>query len=323
MAKKIFVTRKIPNVGIKMLQEKGFILDIYPKDEILAHRKLLGILKKGNYDGVLSLLTDNIDARVFDVSPSVKIFANYATGFDNIDLVEAKKRGVTVTNAPSDVASESVAEHAIALTLALAARIVEANEFVRKGKYKGWEPMGFIGEDVLGRTLGIVGVGRIGSRVAHYAKGLGLDVIYTDIARNDRLEKECGAIFCSSVEEFLKKADVVSLHTPLLDSTRHLINEARLKMMKPTAYLINTSRGPVVDEKALVVALQNKTIAGAGLDVFEFEPKLSAGLSKLSNVILTPHIASASIEARNDMSVIAAQNIIDFFDGKTPKNKVA
>jgi len=322
MAQKIFVTRKIPDVGIKMLQDKGFAVDIYPKDEILSHKKLLGILKKGDYDGVISLITDSIDKSIFDIAPSVKIFSNYATGFDNIDLVEAKKHAVTITNAPSDIASESVAEHAIALMLTLAARIVEANEFVRKGKYKGWDPMGFIGEDILGKTLGIIGVGRIGSRVAHYAKGLGLNIIYSDVARNDNLEKECGAVFCNSVEELLPKSDFVSIHVPLMDSTHHLINEARLKLMKRTAFLINTSRGPVIDEKALVTALQNKTIAGAGLDVFEFEPKLSAGLSKLSNVVLTPHIASASIEARNDMSVIAAQNIIDFFDGKTPKNRI-
>ncbi len=323
MSKKIFVTRRIPQVGLDMLTQKGFEMDIYPKDEILPRKKLLSILKKGNYDGVLSLITDNIDASVFSAAGAVKIFANYGTGFDNIDLAEAKRRGVTITNAPSDTASEAVAEHAIALTLALAAQIVDGDEFMRKNKYRGWDPMGFIGTDILGKTLGIVGVGRIGSRVAHYARGLGLNVTYTDIARNGQLEKDCGAIFCSSVEELLPKADVVSLHTPLLDSTRHLINENRLKMMKPTAFLINTSRGPVIDEKALVTALQNKTIAGAGLDVFEFEPKLSQGLSKLSNVVLTPHIASASIEARNQMSVIAAQNIIDFFDGKTPKNKVA
>ena len=305
-----------------MLKQKGFEVDIYPKDEILPHKELIKILKKGNYDGVLSLITDNIDASVFSAASTVKIFANYATGFDNIDTVEAKKRSITVTNAPSEIASEAVAEHAIALMLALAAQIVKGDEFMRKNKYKGWNPMGFIGTDILGKTLGIVGVGRIGGRVAHYAKGLGLNIIYTDVARNELLEKECGAVFYASVEELLPKADVVSLHTPLLDSTRHLINEDRLKTMKRTAFLINTSRGPVVDEKALVVALRNKTIAGAGLDVFEFEPKLSAGLSKLPNVVLTPHIASASIEARNDMAVIAVQNIVDFFDGKTPKNKI-
>jgi len=322
MNKKIFVTRRIPDIGIKMLEDRGYTVEIYPKDEIIGQKKLIKTLKKGNYDGVLSLLTDNVDASVFNAAPTVKIFANYATGFDNIDLVEAKKRGVIVTNAPSDIASEAVSEHAIALMLTLAARIVESDKFMRLGKYKGWEPMGFVGTDILGKTLGIVGVGRIGSRVAHYAKGLGLNIVYTDVVRNAKLEQDCGAIFCASIEELLPKADVVSLHTPLLDSTRHLINETRLKLMKPTSFLINTSRGPVVDEKALVSALQNKTIAGAGLDVFEFEPKLSAGLSKLSNVVLTPHIASASIEARDEMSEIAAQNIIDFFDGKEPKNKV-
>ena len=169
--------------------------------------------------------------------PRSNMYANYATGFDNIDLVEAKKRGIAVANAPAPQTSESVAEHALALALALAARIVEADEFMRKGKYKGWDPMLFIGMDVLGKTLGIVGVGRIGGKVAHYASGLGLNVIYTDVVRNEQIEKEGGAVYCASLEELLPKADIISIHVPLLDSTHHLINETRLKLMKPTAFL--------------------------------------------------------------------------------------
>ncbi len=320
MTKKIFVTRKIPDIGIKMLADKGYQLEIYPKDEILSQRDLIKNLKNGNYDGVLSLLTDKIDASVFDVAPSVKIYANYATGFDNIDLVEAKKRGIVITNAPAEQTSESVAEHAIALMLALAGRIVEADQFVRDGKYKGWAPMNFIGTDIIGKTLGLIGAGRIGERVAHYAQGLGMRIIYTDVVRNSRIEENCGATYCVSPEEVLQRADVISLHVPLMDSTKHLINEARLKMMKPTSFLINTSRGPVIDEVALEKCLREEIIAGAALDVFEFEPNISKGLIKLQNVILTPHIASASIETRNQMAELAAQNIIDFFDGKMPKN---
>jgi len=319
---KIFITRKITDVGVKLLQDKGYTVDVYGKDRVMSQKELIKTLKKGAYDGVVSLLTDKIDAAVFDAAPSVKIFANYASGFDNIDVVEAKKRGIAVSNAPAPQTSESVAEHALALALALAARIVEADEFMRKGKYKGWDPMLFIGMDVLGKTLGIVGVGRIGGKVAHYASGLGLKVIYTDVARNDEIEKESGAVFCDSVDELLKKADIVSLHVPLMDSTRHLINEARLKMMKPTAFLVNTSRGPVIDEIALTKALKDKTIAGAALDVFEFEPKITPGLAKLPNVILTPHIASASLQTRDEMSEMAANNIIDFFEGRTPTNSV-
>ena len=322
MSKRVFITRRIPDIGVDMLKAKGYAADVYPEDRILTHKKLVDILKKGSYDAVLCLLTDAIDAAVFDSAPSVKLYANYASGYDNIDVAEAKRRGITVTNAPADLTSEAVAEHTIALILALAARIVEADEFVRLGKYKGWSPMNFIGTDILGKTLGLIGAGRIGERVAYYSKGLGMKIIYTDVVRNDRIEKEYGAVYRGSVEEVLQAADVISLHVPLLDSTRHLINEARLRLMKPTGFLINTSRGPVVDEKALAEALKEKTIAGAALDVFEFEPKTVPGLAKLDNVILTPHIASASIEARDQMAEIAAQNIIDFFEGGKPRNIV-
>ena len=322
MNKRIYVTRKIPDVGIKMLRDKGYEVEIYPRDRVMSQKELIKALKKAPYDAVLSLLTDKIDAKVFDAAPTVKMYANYATGFDNIDIALAKGRGIAVSNAPSDVASEAVAEHAIALSLALAARIVEADRFMRAGKYKGWEPMLFVGEDLLGKTLGLIGAGRIGSRVARYAKGLDMKVLYTDTARNEKLEQETGAIWRASADELLPEADIVSLHVPLFDSTRHLMNEARLKLMKRTAYLVNTSRGPVVDEFALKAALDEGVISGAALDVFEFEPKVTPGLDTLCNVILTPHIASASVEARDDMAVIAANNVIDFFEGRSPRNEV-
>ncbi|MEK7579448.1 MAG: D-glycerate dehydrogenase [Patescibacteria group bacterium] len=322
MSKTIFVTRRIPDIGIQMLNEKQYTVDIYPKDSPISQKELISYLRKKPYDAVLSLLTDTIDAKVFDAAPSVRLYANYAVGFDNIDIVETKKRGITVTNAPAPLSSEAVAEHTIALMLSLAARIVEADESVRRGKFKGWAPMHFVGTDLLGKTLGLIGAGRIGERVAFYAKALGLKIIYTDIARNERIEKKYDAVFCTSPEEVLQKADVVSLHVPLLDSTRHLINEERLRLMKPTGLLINTSRGAVVDEKALEKVLREGRIGGAALDVFEFEPKTVPGLTKLQNIILTPHIASASVDARNQMAEVAVQNIIDFFDGKTPKNVV-
>ena len=322
MSKSIFITGKIPEVGIRMLMEKGYTVDINPKNSIATQKQIISFLKKKPYDAVLTLLTDPIAMAVFDAAPSVKLYANYATGFDNIDIVEAKKRGIKVTNAPTDMSTEAVAEHTIALMFALAARIVEADEFVRRGKYKGWQAMNFIGTDILGKTLGLIGAGRIGERVAYYCKGLGMKIIYSDVVRNDRLEKEYGASYCGSVEEALKTADIVSLHVPLLDSTKHLINEARLRLMKPTSFLINTSRGPVVDEEALEKALKQRIISGAALDVFEFEPKITSGLTKLDNVILTPHIASASMEARNQMAEIAVQNIIDFLESGKPNNIV-
>jgi lactate dehydrogenase-like 2-hydroxyacid dehydrogenase len=288
----------------------------------MSHEELTDTLKKGNYDVVLCLLTDKIDASIYDASPAVKLYVNYATGYDNVDLVEAKNRGIVIANAPANLSAEAVAEHAIALMLSLSARIVEADKYVREGKYKGWAPMNFIGTDILGKTIGIVGAGRIGGRVAHYAKGLGLNVLYTDVERNEQIEKDIGAIFVNTIDELLPKVDVVSLHVPLLDSTKHLMNEARFKLMKSTAFLINTSRGPVIDEKALVQALKEKVIAGAGLDVFEFEPELAPGLVDLPNAVLTPHIASASTATRHQMAEIAVNNIIDFFEGKTPRNIV-
>ncbi|MCX6753236.1 MAG: D-glycerate dehydrogenase [Candidatus Nomurabacteria bacterium] len=322
MNKKIFITRKIPDLGITLLKNKGYEVDVYSKNRIMPQKELISILKKKDYDAVLCLLTDKIDAKVYDAAPNTKLYANYATGFDNLDLVEAKKRGITITNAPADLSSEAVAEHALAMILALAARIVEADDFVRRGKYKGWDPMNFIGTDTVGKTLGLVGAGRIGERVAIFVKGLGMKVIYTDVNKNPRIEESAGAEYCKTLEELLPRADIVSLHVPLLDSTKHLMNEKTFKLMKKSAYLVNTSRGPIVDEKALVKALKEKVIAGAGLDVFEFEPKLMSGLAKLENVILTPHIGSASIEARNQMAEVAVNNIIDFFEGKLPKNVV-
>lgn len=318
--KKIFVTRQIPEVGIKMLQDKGFEVEVSRKDRPLSKKELIKTLKKKSYDAVLTLLTDQIDAEVFAAAPSVKIFANYAIGFNNIDVAEAKKRGIFVTNTPGGGA-DRVAEHAWALILALTCRIVEGDKYIRAGKYKGWDPMIFPGEKIAGKTLGIVGTGRIGSSVAKRAQGFEMKVVYYDVVRNAELEKT-GAVFKASVEEVLREADIVSIHVPLLDSTKHLINAERLELMKPSAFLINTSRGPVVDEVALVLALQNKVIAGAGLDVYEFEPKLAKGLAKLPNVVLTPHIASATAEARHDMAVMSAGNIIAVLEGNKPNNPV-
>jgi glyoxylate reductase len=320
--KNIFITREIDEGGIKMLVEKGYSIDINSSENIPTQDEIIGFLSKKPYDAVVTLLTDKIDAKVFDSSPDTKLFVNFASGFDNININEAKEKGVTVCNAPAVVTSEAVAEHTLALILALAARIVEADQFVRDGKYTGWSPTNFIGTDVLGKTIGLVGVGRIGGRVGFYAKALGMKVVYHDVARNELSEKECGAEYCESLEDLLKKSDIVSIHVPLMESTKHLINWDKLNMMKKTAFLVNTSRGPVIDELALEKALSEGVIAGAGLDVFEFEPKISEGLIKLQNVILTPHIASASVEARKEMSEIVAKNLIEFFEGKEPTNKV-
>ena len=305
-----------------MLQDKGYEVDMNPTEAILTKAELISALKAKPYDAVLCLLTNPIDAEIFDACPSAKIFANYAVGYNNIDVAEATKRGVTITNTPGAL-TDSVAEHTVALILAITMRIVEADTYLRAGKFKGWEPLGFLGLDLKGKTVGVLGAGRIGFRVGQILhKGFDMNVAYYDVKKNDEFEKDLSATFYASPEELLKNSDIVTVHVPLLDSTHHLINAERLAMMKPTAYLVNSSRGPVVDEVALVSALQNKTIAGAGLDVFENEPALAPGLADLPNVVITPHIASATVPARNGMAILAAQNIIDFADGKTPANKV-
>lgn len=322
MSKKIFITRRLPEVAITLLENKGYRVDVGSFQNPPTKKQIIKALKGKKYDAVVTLLTDQIDGDVMDSAPEVKLYANYASGFDNIVIAEAKKRGVAVTNAPTDASSASVAQYAISLMLALMTRIPEADRFVRKGKYKGWSPTNFIGSDLSGKKLGLIGAGRIGSKLALFAKAMGFSVLYFDVKRNEVFERECGATFCNSIDELLPESDVVSLHVPLLDSTRHLMNEHRLGLMKKTSLLINTSRGAVVDEKALERALQSSIIAGAGLDVFEFEPKTSRTLRKLENVILTPHIASASDTARNEMAKVTAQNVIDFFEGKKPANLI-
>lgn len=323
----IFITRKIPEEGVKVLRDAGHEVVVSEKDGVLTHEELLSVLKAKSYDAVLCLLTDKIDGEVFDAVPNAKIFANYAMGFDNIDLVEAKKRGIVVTNTP-DVLTNTVAEHTIALMLAVTSRIAEGDRFVRAGRYDGWAPLMLLGTDLKGKILGLLGAGRIGQRVATIAHhGLGMQVIYYDIKQNADIEKSCSASYRASVEKVLEEADVVTVHVPLLDSsldsTRHLINAEQLAKMKKSAYLINTARGPIVDENALVEALKNNIIKGAGLDVFEKEPSLAHGLAALENVVLTPHIASASLATRAAMAEIAAHSIVDYLAGAEPKHRVA
>lgn len=317
---KVFITRQIPEAGPKLLQEAGHEVIVASQDAVISRDALLSGVKGA--DALLPLLTDKIDAEVMDAAgKQLKIIANYAVGFDNIDVQAAQERGIVVTNTP-EVLSETVAEHAFALMLALARRIPESDRFTRAGKYIGWAPMLLLGRDLSHKTLGVVGLGRIGSLVAkHAVRGFDMKALYYDVKPNADFEKEFSATFVS-LDELLAQADFVSIHVPLLPATRHLINAERLNTMKPTAYLVNTSRGPVVDETALVEALSQNVIAGAALDVFENEPNLAPGLAKLDNVILTPHTASATIETRNIMAELAAQNIIAVLSGKEPLTQV-
>lgn len=314
---KVVITRKIPAPAEELLKNSGYDVSVSPKPRVLNKEELKNFIVGA--DAVLSLLTDKIDGEVMDAAgEQLKIIANYAVGFDNISLPDAATRKIAVTNTPG-VLTEAVAEHTFALILAVAKRLIEADKYVRSGGYQGWEPELLIGTGLMGKTLGIIGAGRIGSYVAKAGNGFGMKIIYQDVHPNPEFEKQTGAQMVDLMT-LLSNSDVVTIHVPLLPETKHLISSGQLGMMKKTAILINTSRGPVVDEAALVEALKNGVIGGAGLDVFEDEPMLAPGLTELKNVVLTPHIASATTEARSAMSKIAAENIIAVLSGKEPLN---
>jgi glyoxylate reductase len=275
----------------------------------------------GEIDGLLSLLTDRIDAELLDRAPRLRVVANVAVGFDNIDIPAATARGVVVTHTPG-VLTETVADFAMALILGVARRLVEADKYTRADRWRSWEPMLFLGQDVHQATLGLVGLGRIGSAVARRARGFNMRILYHDVVRREDLEAELGIEF-RPFEEVLRTSDFISVHVPLLPETRHLIGREQLRLMKPTAVLVNTSRGPVVDTMALAEALRDGQIWGAGLDVFEVEPvPPDHPLLGLDNVIVVPHIASASVVTRTRMAVMAAENLLAVLEGRRPENPV-
>ncbi len=315
---KVLITREIPKKGIELLKENGHELFVSKKDGVLSRAELLAILKEFQPEALLCLLTDTIDAEVFDAAP-IKICATYSVGFNHIDIKEAQKRGIVVAHTPG-VLTNAVSEFTIAAIFSLAKRIVEADKFTRAGNYKGWEPQLLLGDELSYKTIGIVGAGRIGTSVAKRLHHLGFKVIYYDIKENEEL-KSLGLEY-KTLKEIFEESDYLTIHVPLLESTRHLINENTIKRMKDGVKIINTSRGPVIDEKALVKALKSGKVGGAFLDVFENEPNFEEDLRLMQNVILTPHIASATKETREKMSIMAAQSIIDFAKGETPKNIV-
>ena len=317
---KIFVTRKIPGDSLEKLKTGGNEVVISDVDRPLTGEELVEKVK--GVDGLLCLLTDRIDGDLMDAAgPQLKIISNYAVGFDNIDVKAATDRQIPVCNTPSDEVNEAVAEHTWALILALARRIVEADESIRRTGYKGWEPSVFLGNNLVGKTLGIVGLGRIGGMVARRAKGYNMTVLYNKHERDEKAESELGVSF-AELDDLLAKSDFVSMHVPLTDETRHMINADTLAKMKKGSFLINTARGPVVEEAALVEALRSGHLAGAGVDVFDNEPNISPELVKMQNVVLTPHIASATYEARNKMGEMAVAAILDTFSDKKPQNLV-
>jgi glyoxylate reductase len=319
MAKpKIYVTRDIGERGLKIIKQH-FDTEVWP--EYAPPPKKTIIEKARNVDALTTLLSDKIDAEVFDAAPKLKIVSQLAVGFDNIDIPEATKRGIYVTNTP-EVLTDTTADFAWALLLAVARRVAEADKYVRTGQWKvGWHPNMMAGRDVYGTTIGVVGAGRIGYAVAKRATGFDMKILFYDVVPRPEIEK-LGAKK-ADLDTLLKQSDFVSIHVPLMKETHHLINEQKLRLMKKTAYLINNSRGPVVDEKALCKALKDGWIAGAGLDVFEQEPlPVDSPLLKLDNVVLAPHISSASLETRSRMAEMVAENLVAFFEGKKPPNLI-
>lgn len=314
---KVLITRQIPNAGIEFLEE-FCDLDINKKDRPLTKEELIERVK--DKDGVLSLLNDSIDKDVIEAAKKCKIFANYAVGFNNIDLKLAKEKNILVTNTPG-VLTDATADLAWALLFSCARRIPESDVYVRENKFKSWSPTLLLGMEITGKTIGIIGAGRIGQNFAKKANAFNMNILYTSRTAKDDFEAETGATYVDK-ETLLKESDFVALHVPLTDDTYHLIGENELKMMKNTSILINTSRGPVIDEKALVKALKEKWIWSAGLDVYENEPLIEEGLMNLNNVVLLPHVGSATEETRDRMAIMAATNLLQALRGETPTNLV-
>jgi glyoxylate reductase len=315
MRPKVLISRRVPEAALEII---GRHCDVdhnepnhpLPRAELLA--RLMGC------QGLVCLLTDVVDDEVL-ATPGLKIVSNVAVGFDNIDVAAATRRRVLATHTPG-VLDDTTADLAFALLMATARRIVEADTFLRSGRWEGWDLLQFLGHDVHHKTLGICGLGRIGKGVARRARGFDMRLLYTDVVRvPEAVERELGVTFVEK-DALLREADFVTIHLPLFPETRHYIGERELGLMKPTAILVNAARGPIVNEAALVQALQRRQIAGAGLDVYEEEPKVHPGLLEMANVIILPHIASASIETRTRMATMAAVNVVAGILGQRPPN---
>ena len=314
----VVVTRAIPREALDLLA-RHFVVDAneadraYTPDELISHA--------AGADALVALLTDRIDDAFFAHCPNLKVVANVAVGYDNIDVAAAARRNVLVTNTPG-VLTEATADFAFALLLAVVRRIVEADRYVREGRFREWMMMGLHGVDLTDRTLGIAGFGRIGQAVARRGRAFGMKVIYTGNRRaSPGIEDAFAAHFVDKVT-LLASSDILSLHVPLTPATRHYLGAAEFEALRPTAYVINTARGPVIDEEALVRALRSGGIRGAGLDVFEREPEVHPELIGMTNVVLAPHIGSATVETRTKMAMMAAENAVAAVSGVTPPNLV-
>lgn len=318
MTPAILISRTLPGEALARAGQ-GATVDLHGGVDPLPKPQLIARLR--GKEGLICLVTDTIDGEVLASAPRLRVVANVAVGYDNIDVAAATARRIVVTNTP-EVLTETTADFAWTLLTAVARRVVEADQFVRAGKFTRWELMRFLGGDVHGKTLGIFGFGRIGKAVARRARGFNMRILYHDAVRADAAtERELGATFVDKTT-LLRESDFVTLHVPLLPGTRRLIDAADLRLMKRTAYLVNAARGPIVNEAALVEALREGWIAGAALDVYAEEPKVHPGLLSLPNVVLAPHIASASTETRVKMATLAVENCLAVLGGKPPLTPV-
>ena len=319
MKPNVTVTHNFPEVALEKLRSRA---EVFYNDSGNSLSSAELIDRAGKSDAMVSYLTDKIDAGVIDAGGDhLKIIANYGAGFNNIDFAHAQKKNIWVSNTPG-VLHETTADLTWAMLLGIARRIVESDRFTREGKFHGWQGNMFLGGDVYGKTLGVIGCGEIGAAVARRALGFDMRVLYHQRTRLlEAEEKKLNARFVS-LDELLKESDFITLHVPLADQTKYMIGSDQLAMMKSTAYLIHAARGKVVDDKALVNALKNNVIAGAALDVYESEPALTEGMTELDNIIVLPHIGSASVATRDTMALLVVDNVFDALDGKTPRTLI-
>ncbi len=314
----VLVTGNLPGAVIAKI-EAQHRAEVHSQDRPMAREAILAAI--GDKHGLLSMITDAVDQELLDRAPKLKIVANFGVGFNNIDVAAASRRGIMVTNTP-DVLTDATAELTMALLLAVARRMVEGDRHTREGRFQFWAPFYFLGTEITGKTLGLIGMGRIGAAVARRAAGFNMRVLYHNRNPLTAAQERDLKARHADLKTLLQASDFVSLHTPLTAETRHIIGAPELALMKSSAFLINTARGPVVDEQALLKALQQRRIAGAGLDVYENEPALTPGLDLLDNVVLLPHMGSATVETRLRMAEMAAENLLTGLDGRLPPNIV-
>ncbi len=314
---KIYISGEIPQIGYKLLSDHD--VEVYRGTELITEQELSEKIK--DVDALLCPLSTPVTRDVMKKAKNLKIIANFGAGFNNIDTAYAKEHNIVVTNAPG-VSTEATAELTLGIILAVMRRIPEGDQLCRTVGFNGWAPLFFLGRELSQKTLGIIGLGSIGQAVAKRAKAFGMNIIYTSPRRKDRtIEEVCDASYVS-LDELLRQSDIVSIHTPYNASTHHLMTLSQIEKMKKDAFLVNVSRGAVVKEGDLVKALQDKMIAGAALDVFEFEPTITEELKQMKNVVLTPHIGNATIEARNAMAELTAKNILQVLNGEKPLTPV-